>query len=74
MDHEINGLIDTLLANGPEATIAAKKLISDISGKPIDQAVIDYTCDLIAGIRVSNQGQEGLNAFLEKRKPQWIRD
>ena len=74
LDHEINGLIDTLLANGPEATIAAKKLISDISGKLIDQAVIDYTCDLIAGIRVSNQGQEGLNAFLEKRKPQWIRD
>ena len=74
LDHEINGLIDTLLTNGPEATMAAKKLISEISGKPIDQAVIDYTCDLIAGIRVSNQGQEGLNAFLEKRKPQWIRD
>lgn len=74
LEQKITGLIDILLANGPEATITAKRLIAEVSGKPIDQAVINYTCDLIAGIRVSDQGQEGLNAFLEKRKPQWIRD
>jgi methylglutaconyl-CoA hydratase len=74
LDQEINNLIDILLANGPEAIRAAKKLILDISGKPIDQTVIDYTCDLIANIRVSEQGQEGLNAFLEKQKPNWIND
>jgi len=36
--------------------------------------LIDHTCEVIAGIRVSEQGQEGLNAFLEKRKPHWLKD
>jgi methylglutaconyl-CoA hydratase len=36
--------------------------------------LIEHTCEVIAGIRVSGQGQEGLNAFLEKRKPNWLKD
>jgi methylglutaconyl-CoA hydratase len=66
-------LIDALLANGPEAIIAAKRLVFDIAGKPIDQQLIDSTCETIAAIRVSEQGQEGLQAFLEKRKPHWLK-
>jgi len=30
-----------------------------------------FTAEMIAGLRVSNEGQEGMNAFLEKRKPKW---
>jgi methylglutaconyl-CoA hydratase len=33
----------------------------------------DYTVNLIASIRVSDEGQEGLNSFLDKRKPNWIK-
>ena len=74
LDQEIDHLIDTLLANGPEAVRAAKQLVLDVSGKPIDQQLINATCETIATIRVSEQGQEGLNAFLEKRKPYGIKD
>lgn len=73
LDQEIARLIDALLANGPEAIIAAKRLVFDIAGKPIDQQLIDSTCETIAAIRVSEQGQEGLQAFLEKRKPHWLK-
>jgi methylglutaconyl-CoA hydratase len=61
-----------MLANGPNAVMAAKQLVFAVSGKPIDQSLIDHTCEVIAAMRVSEQGQEGLNAFLEKRKPIWI--
>lgn len=74
LDQEVELLVDALLANGPEAIMAAKKLVFDVSGKPIDQDLLDYTCEVIAAIRVSEQGQEGLNAFLEKRKPLWLKD
>jgi len=74
LDDQVNLLVNALLANGPEAILAAKQLVSDISGQTIDQNLIDHTCEVIAGIRVSEQGQEGLNAFLEKRKPHWLKD
>ena len=66
LDQQINSLIEALLVNGPEAVMAAKQLVFDVSGKPIDQNLIDHSCEVIAAIRVSEQGQEGLNAFLEK--------
>ena len=74
LDQEIDRLINTLLANGPEAVTVAKQLVFDVAGKPIDQQLIDATCETIAAIRVSEQGQEGLQAFLERRKPQWIKN
>ena len=74
LNQEIDRLINTLLANGPEAVTGAKQLVFDVAGKPIDQQLIDATCETIAAIRVSEQGQEGLQAFLERRKPQWIKN
>jgi methylglutaconyl-CoA hydratase len=74
LDQEIDRLINTLLANGPAAVTAAKQLVFDVAGKPIDQQLIDATCETIAAIRVSEQGQERLQAFLERRKPQWIKN
>jgi methylglutaconyl-CoA hydratase len=73
LDQEIHRLIDALLANGPEAIITGKRLVFDIAGKVIDQQLIDSTCETIAAIRMSEQGQEGLQAFLEKRKPHWFK-
>ena len=71
---KIEQLVDVILSNGPEAVAAAKQLVFAVSGKAIDSTLIEHTCEVIAGIRVSRQGQEGLNAFLEKRKPNWLKD
>ncbi|MDA9091511.1 enoyl-CoA hydratase-related protein, partial [Porticoccaceae bacterium] len=72
LDTKVNQLVEVLLANGPNAVMAAKKLVFDVSGKPINKGLIDHTCEVIADIRASTEGQEGLNAFLEKRKPSWL--
>lgn len=74
LDAKVEQLISTLLNNGPEAVTAAKQLVLSISGKTIDPPLIEHTCEVIAGIRVSTQGQEGLTAFLDKRKPNWLKD
>ena len=74
LDKKIEQVVCSVLNNGPEAAAAAKQLISTASGKAIDSSLIEHTCEVIAGIRVSAQGQEGLSAFLEKRQPNWLKD
>ncbi len=71
IDQAIEQLARAILANGPRAVTAAKQLVARVSGRPIDPALIDSTCELIANIRVSTEGQEGLQAFLQKRRPNW---
>jgi methylglutaconyl-CoA hydratase len=60
-----------LLQNGPCAMTEAKRLISAVSGHALNDALICDTAARIADRRVSAEGQEGLSAFLEKRKPRW---
>ncbi|PLW81014.1 gamma-carboxygeranoyl-CoA hydratase [Kineobactrum sediminis] len=72
LDSEVNALVDALLANGPKAVRAAKDLIRDVAGQELNGSLIEDTCARIAHIRVSHEGQEGLAAFLEKRKPNWL--
>jgi methylglutaconyl-CoA hydratase len=71
LDNEISKLVDTLLTNSPAAIVAAKTLVNEVGGQTIDDKLIAFTCTLIADIRVSADGQEGLSAFFEKRKPTW---
>lgn len=71
LDEAINGRVAEILKAGPSAVAAAKKLIHDVAGEPI-RAVQRVTVERIADIRVSDEGQEGMRAFLEKRKPIWI--
>ena len=71
LDEEITRITDLLMANGPQAIQASKTLVNDVSNRPIDDELIEHTCELIARVRVSNEGQEGLMAFLEKRAPNW---
>lgn len=66
-------VIAALLEGGPRALGEAKKLIFDVVGKPIEPALIDDTTRRIANIRASNEGREGVAAFLEKRKPNWVK-
>lgn len=60
---------ENLLANSPQAIVSAKNLISHVANNFLSEDLIQKTAKEIAKIRVSKEGQEGLNAFLEKRKP-----
>ncbi|MCF1439749.1 MAG: gamma-carboxygeranoyl-CoA hydratase, partial [Shewanella sp.] len=60
-----------LLANSPQAMAWCKNLIAAQQSGVIDAAMMDYTSEQIARIRVSDEGQEGLNAFFDKRQPAW---
>jgi len=66
--------IDLLLQNGPQALSSVNRALNHLQPLPITLETIDYTAKLIAKIRVSPEGQEGLNAFLEKRPPNWIEE
>lgn len=72
LDETINGLLDNLLKGGPAALAAAKSLIFSVSHKPVTAALIKDTAERITVTRASKEGREGLNAFLEKRRPGWI--
>ena len=72
LDKNGNELINTLLLNSPQAMSHTKQLIKAVSRGDIDNTMRDYTVNLIASIRVSEEGQEGLASFLEKREPSWV--
>ena len=67
-------LIDALLKNSPQAIDKTKQLIQTVSRGDIDKNMRDYTVNLIASIRVSSEGQEGLSSFLEKRQANWVKE
>jgi len=71
LDSRVAEIAATILKNGPRAVATAKALIPQVLSKPRARAV-EYTASLIAKVRTSPEGQEGLGAFLEKRKPSWI--
>jgi len=60
-----------LLEGGPAALAATKALTRLVANSAIDDALIAETAARIARVRVSPEGQEGITAFLEKRKPRW---
>ena len=65
------GMLSQLYSSGPRAMAAAKKLIDLNAHDAIDERLLDETARRIADIRATPEGQEGLSAFLEKRKPNW---
>lgn len=64
-------LIDSFLANGPLALKQTKVLCLRCDAQSIDESLIQHTSKLIADVRVSNEAQQGLSAFFEKRLPPW---
>lgn len=57
--------------NGPKAVHASKQLLNDINPLQLTDQLLEYTSERIAALRVSDEGQEGLSAFFEKRAPNW---
>jgi methylglutaconyl-CoA hydratase len=72
LDSTVSAYVSNVLAGGPQAIRSAKALIRDVWGLSPGQAS-SVTAEAIAKRRVSDEGQEGLRAFLEKRTPSWIR-
>ncbi|HEX7733441.1 MAG TPA: enoyl-CoA hydratase-related protein [Ktedonobacteraceae bacterium] len=70
LDAEVDNMVKELLGGGPYALRACKALARDI-GDLDDDAARAITAETIAHLRVSEEGQEGLKAYLEKRKPRW---
>ena len=73
LDAAVANMTAHLLKGGPQALAAAKKLIADVSRRPMDDALSTETARRIAAIRVEAEGQEGLAAFFEKRPPAWTK-
>lgn len=71
LDVAIDETVAALLAGGPAAQTAAKRLVADVAGHPLDDALVEETAKRIAEIRATPEGREGVAAFLEKRKPAW---
>jgi methylglutaconyl-CoA hydratase len=70
LDQAVEGRIKQLLSSGPNALAVCKELLQRVPQMSFDEFK-KYTAEVIADLRISQEGQEGMNAFLEKRKPKW---
>lgn len=71
LDAAVEGRVKELLQAGPRAIAEAKALIREVAWRRVED-VQRYTVERIAEIRITAEGQEGMRAFLEKRKPYWM--
>jgi len=72
LDSEVNKVITEIVQSGPVAVRKAKALIARVKEMDLaEPSTKTFVCNQIASIRVSPEGQEGLSAFLQKRKPGW---
>ncbi len=71
LDGRLDELINVLLDNGPAAMAASKDLIRRVASGAVDDAMVENTAQRIADIRATDEGREGVQAFLEKRGPKW---
>jgi methylglutaconyl-CoA hydratase len=72
LDSTVLGIVTALARNSPHAVREAKKLVREVVGKPVGDALLADTANRIAEIRASDEGREGVASFLEKRKPTWL--
>lgn len=72
LDAKVAEIVKALVNNSPHAVQQAKVLVRDVVGLPVNDALLADTAERIAHIRASEQGREGVQSFLEKRKPNWL--
>ena len=72
LDAKVDELVKALISASPNAVRACKKLVLDVAEREINAALIAATVEGIADIRASDEGREGVQSFLQKRKPSWL--
>lgn len=72
LDAKVAELTAALLGASPNAVRACKKLVQDVAEREISPALVRMTVEGIADIRASSEGKEGVQSFLQKRKPNWL--
>lgn len=71
LQDEVEKFLELLLKSGPSAVRHCKKMIHLYANEPVREAITRPLIELIAEMRVSKEGQEGMKAFFEKRAPSW---
>lgn len=72
LEPHVESVIGLIRTSGPNAITQCKSLIFNVSNEETLEQALESTARMIADIRASEEGQEGMAAFLEKRKPNWI--
>ena len=72
LDATVSDMVGALISASPNAVRACKKLVLDVAEREINAALIAATVEGIADIRASDEGKEGVQSFLNKRKPNWL--
>ncbi|HCE07107.1 MAG TPA: enoyl-CoA hydratase [Oxalobacteraceae bacterium] len=72
LDATVDAIVHALASASPNAVKEAKRLVREVAGRPLSDALIADTAERIAAIRASDEGREGVQSFLEKRKPNWL--
>ncbi len=72
LDAKVAELTSALVSASPNAVRACKRLVQDVAEREIDDALVAHTVAGIADIRSSAEGKEGVQSFLQKRKPNWL--
>ena len=72
LDVAVDAIVDALCKASPHAVREAKRLVREIAGVALDESVMADTAQRIAAMRASDEGREGVQAFLKKSKPNWL--
>lgn len=73
LDAAVDRRVKRLLSSGPKALAWCKQLLQNVPSMPEKEAG-EYTAEVIAKLRMGDEGQEGMKAFFEKRKPNWYEE
>lgn len=73
LDAKVDEIVQTLLLGGPEAQAASKQLIQMVNQQSVDESLLLKTAQHIAHVRQGEEAKNGLNAFLNKHSPAWIK-
>jgi methylglutaconyl-CoA hydratase len=73
LDAKVAEVAQAACLGGPSAVKACKAILQEVAGKDISQLLIERTVHTIADVRVSEEGREGISAFLARRPPQWLK-
>ena len=72
LDAKVAEMTNALVSASPNAVRSCKMLVQEVAGRDIDAPLIGRTVEGIADIRTSSEGREGVQSFLQKRKPSWL--